>query len=134
MSIRDDVVQYMNSKPEAKEDYPFDEHALVMKVQGKMFALFTEKNGTARVNLKCDPYHAQELRSIFDCVLPGYHMNKKHWNTVVLDGSLPLGELTRMVDHSYALVVKGLTKAKRTHLEVSYGKPAIYGVDETSEI
>ncbi|MFD1384583.1 MmcQ/YjbR family DNA-binding protein [Rhodanobacter aciditrophus] len=130
MSIRETLVQYMKNKPEAQEDYPFDDITLVMKVQGKMFALFTTKEGTARVNLKCDPFHAQELRSIFDCVVPGYHMNKQHWNTVVLDGSLPKGELFRMVDHSYALVVKGLTKAKRTHLEVAYGKQLIYGVLE----
>ncbi|RDL43104.1 MmcQ/YjbR family DNA-binding protein [Marinomonas piezotolerans] len=127
------LLAYLKQKPDALEDYPFDDQVLVLKVHGKMFALFTEKEGVARVNLKCDPFHAQELRDIFDCVQPGYHMNKKHWNTVILDGSLPEGELRRMVDHSYALVVKGLTKAKRTNLELRFDHQALYGKnDETS--
>lgn len=125
--IRESLISYMRSKPEAVEDYPFDQEVLVFKVQGKMFALVTEHEGVARVNLKCDPVHAQELRSIFSCVTAGYHMNKKHWNTVSLDGSLPEGELFRMVDHSYALVVKGMTKAKRTYLELRYDRAALYG-------
>lgn len=126
-TIKQSLIEYMRSKPEALEDYPFDPEVLVFKVQDKMFALFTEKDGIARVNLKCDPIHAQELRSIFDCVVAGYHMNKKHWNTVILDGSLPEGELLRMIDHSYALVVKGLTKAKRSYLELRYDATALYG-------
>lgn len=127
--LRDRMIEYMRQKPEAIEDYPFDQHTLVFKVMGKMFALFTEKDGMARVNLKCDPFHAQELRSVFSAVVPGYHMNKTHWNTVILDGSLPDGELFRMIDHSYALIVKGLTKVKRQHLELGYDPIELYGAN-----
>ena len=80
---------YLSSKPEAIEDYPFGPDAAVYKVQGKMFALVFVQQGECRVNLKCDPQEAMELRHVFDAVLPGYHMNKRHWNTVRLDGSLP---------------------------------------------
>ena len=92
-----------------------------------MFALVTERDGIKRFNLKCDPNHALELRDIFDAVKPGYHMNKKHWNSVYLDGSLPIGELCRMVDHSYAMVLKGLTKQQRSMLELRYSHQALYG-------
>ena len=90
-----------------------------------MFALVGYDNQQLRVNLKCDPNEAIQLRDVFDCVLPGYHMNKKHWNTVVLDGSLPNGEIERMIDNSYRLVVKGLPKAVRQGLMVRHGKDKI---------
>lgn len=88
------------------EDYPFGPVAAVFKVKRKMFAtLSVSKNelglkraGLACMNLKCDPSEAQALRDIFDAVIPGYHMNKKHWNTVILDGSIPCGEIERMID------------------------------------
>jgi predicted DNA-binding protein (MmcQ/YjbR family) len=110
--------QYLLSKPEAVEDFPFGPDAAVYKVLGKMFALVFQQQGEWRVNLKCDPREALELRHVFEAVLPGYHMNKAHWNTVRLDGSLPMGEFERMVDNSYALVVKGLKKAERRGLEI----------------
>ena len=78
------------------------------------------------MNLKCDPEQALALRDIFTAVVPGYHMNKAHWNTVILDGSIPRGEIERMIDHSYGLVVKGLPKAQRTALEIRHGSDAIY--------
>lgn len=108
-----DVRQYLNSKPGAQEDFPFGPDALVMKVSGKMFALLFERAGVPQVNLKCDPHEAAMLRDIFPAVLPGYHMNKKHWNTVLLDGSVPEGELQRMIDASWRLVVAGLPKRAR---------------------
>ncbi|MCA6064469.1 MmcQ/YjbR family DNA-binding protein [Thalassolituus marinus] len=117
----DALRDYLLSKPEALEDFPFGPEAYVFKVQGKMFALLYQKDGNARVNLKCEPRQAQELRDVFSSVLPGYHMNKTHWNTVVLGGDVPSGELQRMVDHSYAQVVKGLTRAQRNFLETRYG-------------
>ncbi len=83
--------------------------------------LFTSKQLT-RINLKCDPEEAQILREIFPSVLPGYHMNKTHWNTILLDGSVPSGELKRMIDNSYALVTGSLSKVERTHLEAVHGK------------
>lgn len=91
-----------------------------------MFALLYKNDDTARVNLKCDPDEALALRDIFDGVIPGYHMNKKHWNTLILDGSVPTGEIERMMDRSYGLVVKGLKKSERQSLEIGYGKELVY--------
>lgn len=118
--------KYLLGKPQAFEDFPFGPKAAVYKINGRMFALLTENKGAERINLKCEPNQAFILRDIFPAVLPGYHMNKKHWNTVVLDGSIPAGELERMIDHSYALVVKKLKKAERTALEISYGPKLLY--------
>ncbi|MCG8673723.1 MAG: MmcQ/YjbR family DNA-binding protein [Pseudomonadales bacterium] len=118
--------KYLLSKPEAIEDYPFGPDVAVFKIKGKMFALIGFEKGTPRVNLKCDPQEAVQLRDVFEAVIPGYHMNKTHWNTVIIDGSLPNGEIERMIDNSYALVVKGLKKAERMGLEVRHGKEAIY--------
>ncbi len=114
--------QYLLGKPEAVEDFPFGPDAAVYKVCGKMFALVFCQKGECRVNLKCNPEEAVELRSVFDAVLPGYHMNKRHWNTVRLDGSLPRGEIERMVDNSFRLVVKGLKKSERRGLELRSGQ------------
>ena len=111
---------YLLSKPEAVEDFPFGPDARVYKVQGKMFALLAGDDANARVNLKCDPQQAQALRDLFAAVSDGYHMNKKHWNTVQLSGDVPDGELQRQVDQSYALVVKKLPRALRRHLETAY--------------
>ena len=111
---------YLLSKPEALEDFPFGPDAYVYKVQGKMFALLYEKDGKARVNLKCEPLQAQQLRDVFDSVVPGWHMNKTHWNTVVLGGDVPPHELQRQVDHSYARVMQSLTAAQRRFLTTRY--------------
>lgn len=127
----DTVTQYLLGKPEAVKDYPFGEEAAVFKVSGKMFALcFYKKSADQgdreRVNLKCDPDQAFILRDIFDAVIPGYHMNKKHWNTVILNGTIPRGEIERMIDHSYGLVVRGLSKKQRTAMEIKYGPDTLY--------
>jgi predicted DNA-binding protein (MmcQ/YjbR family) len=114
------------SQPEAIEDFPFGSDVAVMKIGGKMFATLAEKDGMASTNLKCDPHEALMLRDIFPAVKPGYHMNKLHWNTVVLDGSVPVGEIKRMIDRSYALVVKNLRKAERRALEIRHGKAVLY--------
>ena len=79
-----------------------------------------------RMNLKCDPEEAMILRDLFGAVVPGYHMNKAHWNTVYLDGSIPRGEIERMIDRSYGLVVGKLTKAERQALEIKYGREVLY--------
>ncbi len=118
--------KYLSQRPAAVEDFPFGPDVYVYKVSSKMFATLTTDNDIARMNLKCDPDEASFLRDMFDAVRPGYHMNKTHWNTVVLDGSIPCGEIERMIDRSYGLVVKKLPKADRTALEVQYGKAAIY--------
>ncbi len=118
--------EYLNSRPEAWEDYPFGPDVCVYKIHTKMFATLGYEGEVGRMNLKCDPEQALALRDIFTAVVPGYHMNKAHWNTVILDGSIPRGEIERMIDHSYGLVVKGLPKATRTALEIRHGSDAIY--------
>ena len=105
--------KYLLAKAGAVEDFPFDKTTLVIKVAGKMFALLGLNDEPLRINLKCDPLQAEILRDRYPAVIPGYHMNKRHWNTVVLDGSVPEAELWAMIDASYALVVKGLPKGKR---------------------
>ena len=97
----------------ATEGTPFGPDDIVFKVGGKMFALLAFEEVPPRANLKCDPDLALELRDRYEQVEPGYHMNKKHWNTVVLDGVIPDGEIRKMIDHSYELVAKSLPKAKR---------------------
>ena len=117
---------YLLQRPEAWEDFPFGPDVYVYKVGNKMFATLGTEAGVAQMNLKCDPEEAQFLRSMFEAVLPGYHMNKRHWNTVVLDGSIPRGEIERMIDRSFGLVVKSLKKAERQALEIRHGKDALY--------
>jgi predicted DNA-binding protein (MmcQ/YjbR family) len=95
--------EYCLSKADATEGFPFGEDTLVFKVKGKIFAL-ANLHGDLSVNLKCDPTLAIELREKYDSVSPGYHMNKKHWNTILLDGSIPDMELFSWIDHSYNLV------------------------------
>lgn len=104
------IKQYLLDKPEAKEDFPFGPEVAVYKVRDKMFALIGAEETEVRINLKCDPVEAEQLRMVFDAVIPGYHMNKKHWNTVIINGSIPDGEVKRMIDNSYKLVIKGLGK------------------------
>jgi len=102
------------------EDFPFDGETLVIKVAGKAFVLTDITRDIPAINLKCDPNRALELRARYDTVLPGYHMNKKHWNTVILDGSISDEEILGMIDHSYDCVVAGLGKAAKARLS---GKP-----------
>ena len=105
--------EYCLSKPGATEDMPFGEDVLVFRVGGKMFALASLDEIPATANLKCDPDLALELRDRYEQVRPGYHMNKKHWNTVEIDNGIPDAELHKMIDHSYELVVKRLPDVKR---------------------
>ena len=104
--------EYCLSKPLVTECFPFDEDTLVFKVSGKMFAL-TSLSDTFNINLKCDPERAIALREEYPCVLPGYHMNKKHWNTVLIDGSVNDPLLRSWIDHSYDLVVASLPAKDR---------------------
>ena len=109
-----------NGKIGALETFPFDEVTLVFKVMGKMFALMsidTPDDQPQRINLKCDPTLAEILRQQYKAVIPGYHMNKKHWNTIICDGSIPDDEIIEMIDNSYDLVVKGLKKAEKEQLK-----------------
>jgi predicted DNA-binding protein (MmcQ/YjbR family) len=100
--------EYCLTKPNATEGTPFGETVLVFKVAGKMFALMSLDEIPATANLKCDPDLALELRDRYEQVRPGYHMNKKHWNTVAIEGGIPEIELCKMIDHSYDLVVQSL--------------------------
>ncbi|MFD2165399.1 MmcQ/YjbR family DNA-binding protein [Thalassotalea euphylliae] len=116
-----EVERYLLAKPVTALDYPFGEDVKVFKVKGKMFATLSLGTGKEKdtdgkmaghycMNLKCDPEEAVMLRDIFPSVIPGYHMNKAQWNTVILDGSIPQGEIERMVDNSFNLVVSKMTK------------------------
>jgi len=118
--------QYLLGKPEAECDFPFGPDVEVYKVKEKMFATLGYEDGLARINLKCEPGEALILRDMFDSVQPGYHMNKKHWNTVLLDGSVPSKEVERQIDKSYALVVKKLPKTVRGSLELRFGTAELY--------
>ena len=104
--------EYCLSKPSATEDTPFGPDLLVFKVARKMFALAPFDEVPATVNLKCDPDLALDLRDRYEQVRPGYHMNKKHWNTVEIESGIPDAELRKMIDHSYELVIKRLPKPK----------------------
>jgi predicted DNA-binding protein (MmcQ/YjbR family) len=117
---------YLLDKPEACEDFPFGPEARVFRIRQKLFALLMLRNGIPQVNLKCDPEEALALRDVFDAVLPGYHMNKAHWNTVLLNGSIPDREIERMMDRSYGLVVKSLRKPERQALEIRHGTDVLY--------
>lgn len=98
------------------EDFPFDEDTLVFKVLGKMFALISLSKPD-RVNLKCDPDLAVELREEYHAVVEGWHMSKKHWNTVYFDGSVPEEKIEEWITHSYDCVVKGMPKKMQQELK-----------------
>jgi predicted DNA-binding protein (MmcQ/YjbR family) len=101
-----EVEEYLLSLPNARLDYPFGEDVAVYKVDDKMFALVSEKKEPVQLSLKCDPVLAVTLREKYETVLPGYHLNKKHWNTVILTGQLSWEEVKDLIRHSYDLVAK----------------------------
>ena len=113
----DQLNKYILSKQGVSYDYPFDEEVRVYRIAEKIFALSNENKTPLSVNLKCDPIYALELRSLYEGVNAGYHMNKKHWNTVTLEASDVDNEtIEELIDHSYELVYKSLTKKKRESL------------------
>lgn len=107
---------YALSKPSTTFDFPFDTETMVIRVKGKIFALFATTQSSQRVNLKCDPAWAEALRQTYPAVTVGYHMSRRHWNTVLFDGSVPDDEILEMLDHSYQQVIKGLPKKDREAL------------------
>ena len=113
---RDDVLELCGTFPEAVEDYPFGDEVAVFKVAGRMFALVMLDGDPGFVNLKCDPDLALELRARHPGVRPGYHANKRHWNSVDLDGSLDRQTLRELIERSYDLVVDGLPQVQRDRL------------------
>lgn len=120
---RDDVLRYCETRGASVEDYPFGDGVAVFKVGGKMFALVNLDGPDGFVNLKCDPDLALELRDRLAAVRPGYHADKRHWNTVDLDVALDGDELREMIDHSYDLVVAGLTRKARAALGTGSAPP-----------
>ena len=113
---RDDVLELCGSFPGAVEDYPFGDGVAVFKVGGRMFALVSLDGDPGSVNLKCDPGLALELRAVYAAVRPGYHQDKRRWNTVELNGSIDDDELREMIDHPYERVVEQLPHTQRTRL------------------
>ena len=111
----EDIRTYCLSKKGATETFPFDETTLVFKVMGKMFAL-TDIDKELSINLKCEPEKAIELRETYSSVLPGYHMNKQHWNTILINGSVPNQVIIGWIDDSYELVAEKLTKKQKEEL------------------
>ena len=113
--------EYCTSKKGVKGEFPFDEHTLAFKVLDKVFALVSLQKweaGQKGINLKCDPNYAEELRAEYGAIQPGYHMNKKHWNTINLTmDEISPKFLSELIDHSYAMVVKGMTKKMRDSLK-----------------
>ena len=116
----DQIRNYFLSCPEAIEDFPFGNEVHVFKIRKKMFGFLAHREGFARVNLKCDPDEAIMLRKRFESVIPGYHMNKIHWNTLVLDGTVPNDEIEVMIENSYDLVVNKLKKVDRLSLRIRH--------------
>ena len=113
----DEAREFALARNETTEETPFGPDVLVYKVAGKMFATLTPDDVPPRMNLKCDPDRALELRDEYDpLIIPGYHMNKRHWNTLILDGSLPTDLVKELITHSYDLVVAKLPKKEREKL------------------
>ncbi len=109
----DEYYDLLMGMPAVTEEFPFGEDVAVFKVGGKMFATLNVDQPPYRTNLKCDPVQALELREQYSGVKPGYHMNKKHWNTVDLDSDVPGAVVRDLVTHSYELVLKSLPKSHR---------------------
>ncbi len=114
--LLDELVTYCKNLKGVTDDFPFDETTLTLRVGGKIFALTDIQGEPLRVNLKCDPDLAEALREEHGSVLPGYHMNKVHWNTVILDGSIPKDKILWMIDHSYDLVFRSLKRSDRDRI------------------
>lgn len=113
---REQLHAYVMGKKATEETFPFGDQAAVFKVLGKMFALMPVDDPLS-ISLKCDPDFAEVLRDTYDAVQPGYHMNKQHWNTVTIDGTIPDDEIEEMVDESYRLVVTKMTKKDQKKLD-----------------
>ncbi|MFV8441124.1 MmcQ/YjbR family DNA-binding protein [Flavobacterium sp. LB2P44] len=112
--------EYCLSKKGVTEHFPFDEDTLVFKVGGKMFALSSLnqwEKGEPSVNLKCDPEYAEELRAEHDAIQPGFHMSKTHWNTIAINASVSDALVKELIDHSYGLVLKSLTKKLQSEIQ-----------------
>jgi len=108
------------SKNGSIKEFPFGDEVAVYKVMNKMFALVSLKDEKININLKCQPDDALGYREIYECVIPGYHMNKKHWNTIIIDGEMKDEILVDMIDESYDLIVAKLTKKEKEDLKTRF--------------
>jgi predicted DNA-binding protein (MmcQ/YjbR family) len=111
------IKEYCLAKPGSSAGYPFGEGTLVFKVLDRMYALCSEDERPLRINLKCDPDDALALRAQYSAIIPGYHMNKKHWNSLIMDGSLQDSLVFELIDHSYQLVISKMSQAKQRKLK-----------------
>jgi predicted DNA-binding protein (MmcQ/YjbR family) len=100
----DQLLEHSLTKPDVEESFPFGPEVLVLKVKGKVFLLISLNTDPLQFNVKCNPERALQLRDEYISIIPGYHMNKKHWNTIILDGTVPSSLIYELIDHSYALV------------------------------
>jgi len=114
--------EYCLSKPDVEESFPFGPDVMVFKIGGKIFLLCSLDSEDFSFNVKCDPELAIELRERYDCVQPGYHMNKKHWNTIIVDGSVATKQLKEWIDHSYEIVNKATAKKRITTVKKAASK------------
>ena len=112
----EELREFCISKKGVEECFPFDSETLVFKVMGKAFLLSGIESKPVSFNVKCDPQKAIELRELYDAVRPGFHMNKKHWNTIIVDGSTTQSQIQHWINDSYDLVVDGLTKVQKKKL------------------
>jgi predicted DNA-binding protein (MmcQ/YjbR family) len=115
------IREYCLSLPGVTEDMPFGVDTLVFRVMNKIFAL-VNLDGETRINLKCDPARAIELREEYPSIIPGYHMNKEHWNTLIMDGRLKRELIISLIDHSFKLIAESLPKAKKEELKQKINK------------
>ncbi len=113
----DSYIEYCKEKEGTSLDFPFGENVMVIKVGRKMFVLIKNTENPPKMTLKCDPDKSVELRNKYKAIKPGYHMNKRNWNTIDMDGSVPDEEIYNMIDESYELVIQTLSKAKRQKIE-----------------
>lgn len=109
----EEIKKYCLQKKGASISFPFDDVTMVIKICSKMFALIAINDDPLRINLKCDPFIAQGLRERYSAVIPGYHMNKKHWNTVIMNNTIPENIIKGMIDDSYDLVFLNLSKKNK---------------------
>ena len=113
---KEDIVKYCQKKTFATSDFPFDDEVMVFRIFNKIFALINVKSKNCNVSLKCNPELAEILREEYNGVTPGYHLNKKHWNSIDCESGIPDKKIEEMIDHSYMMVVKGLKKEYRDKL------------------
>jgi predicted DNA-binding protein (MmcQ/YjbR family) len=113
----EEITEYCSKKKGVTQEFPFDEETLVLKVMGKIFLLASLEKIPLQINIKCNPEEAIELREKYEAVIPGYHMNKKHWNTVIVDNTIPPKNILSWIDDSYNLVVNGLKKSEKEELK-----------------